>query len=132
MKLTLLILTALLFVNTIIGQTVDGILVEADLFYNFEMASWNGAGIFLENFPENQQILGGYIFCTKVNLHNCIFFDKPNNQKCVGKDYFQGRFGYGTKSNPIHYPEHKIATLDKLKKSVFKKAFTGELKRNNL
>jgi len=92
MKLTILILSTLFFINSSFGQNEDEILAEAYLLYNSEKASWNGTDIFLEKFPEKRSLIGGYLSYTEDSLHSCIFFDKEESPSLLAKITFNQNF----------------------------------------
>ena len=106
MKLTIIILSTLLFINNAFSQTEDEILAEAYLLYNSEKASWNGTDIFLEKFPEKRNLIGGYFSYTENNQHSCVFFDQAENPNLLAKITFNDGFNI------------EQATLKKEKKKI--------------
>ena len=92
MKLTLMVLNLLIWINISYGQTEDEVLAEAYLLYNSEKASWNGTDIFLERFPEKRNLIGGYFSYSENDSHNCIFFNQDEIPKTLAKITFDESF----------------------------------------
>lgn len=92
MKITILLISTLIFSNTLFGQTQDEILAEAYLLYNSEKASWNGTDIFLARFPEKRDQIGGYFSYTEDSTHSCVFFNQAEDPKLLAKITFNSDF----------------------------------------
>ena len=119
MKLVIIILSTLLFINNDLGQTKEDILAEAYLLYNSEKASWNGTDIFLEKFPEKRNLIGGYLSYTEDNLHSCVFFDKAENPNLLAKITFKDDFNIeqvkiDTVSRKLNVIEKDLFTIRKI------------------
>ncbi len=110
MKLTLTLICTLLLFNTSFGQTEDEILAEAYLLYNSEKASWNGTDIFLENFPEKRNLIGGYFSYTENNMHSCVFFDQNEIPNLLAKITFNNIFD--VQSAEIDTTKRKLNTVE--------------------
>lgn len=111
MKLTIIILSTLLFINNAFSQTEDEILAEAYLLYNSEKASWNGTDIFLEKFPEKRNLIGGYFSYTENNQHSCVFFDQAENPNLLAKITFND--GFNIEQAKIDTITRKLNVLEK-------------------
>tara|TARA_R110001632_G_scaffold92043_9_gene196941 strand:+ start:2220 stop:3038 length:819 start_codon:yes stop_codon:yes gene_type:complete len=92
MKLILIILSSILFINNAFGQTEDEILAESYLLYNSEKASWIGTDIFLEKFPTKRNLIGGYFSYSGDSFHHCVFFDKSEIPNLLAKITFNDDF----------------------------------------
>ncbi|WP_298538867.1 hypothetical protein [uncultured Aquimarina sp.] len=92
MKSIIILNLALICFNISYGQTEDEILAEAYLLYNLEKASWNGTDIFLEQFPEKRNLIGGYFSYSENDYHNCIFFNQDETPKILAKITFDQSF----------------------------------------
>ena len=96
------ILTFLLVLITIsvFGQNnpteeAKPIVAEGKLLYKSEMASWYGTDLFLEAYP-NRENIEGYFSYTENNISKCIFFSKAENPKVIGTISFDSTYNVET------------------------------------
>lgn len=87
MQKTLTFLLTLLTIS-VFGQKnqedqVLSIVAEGKLLYKSEMASWYGTDLFLEKYPEKENI-GGYFSYSENELAKCVFYSKSANPKVIG------------------------------------------------
>jgi hypothetical protein len=78
-----------------LNELAKPIVAEGKLLYRFEMASWYGTDIFLEKYP-NRQNLGGYVSYPFGALTRCVFFSRADVPKIIGTISFDSTFNVTT------------------------------------
>ena len=78
-----------------LNELAKPIVAEGKLLYRSEMASWYGTDIFLEKYP-NRQNLGGYVSYPFGALTRCVFFSRADVPKIIGTISFDSTFNVTT------------------------------------
>lgn len=87
------ILWIFLFITSLgYTQTKDEVLEEGLMLYKSEKASWHGTDIFLENYPEKKNQIGGYFSYSDKEKHYCIFYDQNEEPNVLAMITFDDGF----------------------------------------
>lgn len=105
--LTLLAMTALGQKNP--TEEAQPIVAEGKLLYRSEMASWYGTDLFLEIYP-NRENIGGYFSYLEGDSATCIFFSKAENPKVIGTISFDST--YSVKTAKTNLTERDFTSME--------------------
>jgi len=112
MKLRFTIIFILISFNTF-GQNTSKktapIIKEAKRLYDVEMASWYGTDIFIEKYP-NKENIGGYFSYVDKNVPTCIFFNRDESPKIIGTITFDSTYNVQTAS--VNLEERNLNTIE--------------------
>lgn len=78
------------------------IVMEGKKLYRSEMASWHGTDIFLESYPNTENV-GGYFSYTEDEISTCVFYSKGEKPKVLGTISFDRT--YNLKTVKTNYTE---------------------------
>lgn len=78
-----------------LNEQAKPIVAEGKLLYRSEMASWYGTDIFLEKYP-NRQNLGGYVSYPFGALTRCVFISRADEPKVIGTITFDSTYSVKT------------------------------------
>jgi len=99
MRKILFLSIALFLFQNIIAQDLqkirDSILSEAKQLYRSEFASWNGTDIFLEKYP-NKDNIGAYFSYADSDVTRCVFYSRSELPKVIGTMTFDANFNIKT------------------------------------
>ncbi len=95
-----LLLISLLTTISVVAQnsptkTAQPIVEEGKLLYKSEMAAWYGTDLFIENYP-NRENIGGYFAYSEGDTSKCIFFSRAESPKVIGTISFDSIYNIQT------------------------------------
>jgi 5S rRNA maturation endonuclease (ribonuclease M5) len=93
-----------------LNEQAKPIVAEGKLLYRSEMASWYGTDIFLEKYP-NRQNLGGYVSYPFGTLTRCVFFSRADAPKVIGTVAFDSTFD--VKTAVVDLTEREMNEIEK-------------------
>lgn len=92
-----------------LNEQAKSIVAEGKILYRSEMASWYGTDIFIEKYPDRQN-LGGYVSYPFGALTRCVFFSRGEEPKVIGTITFDSSFN--TKTAIVDLAERPINPLE--------------------
>lgn len=105
----ILIILLLLVVNCYSQKRLDSkieeTIQEGKRLYRSEMASWYGTDLFLEKYP-NRENIGGYVSYSEDDISKCIFFSKGEKATVIGTIIFDKT--YNLKAAKIDLEERNL------------------------
>ncbi len=96
------------------------IVEEGKRLYRSEMASWYGTDIFVEKYP-NKENIGGYLSYMDADVAKCIFFSNATVPKVIGTISFDRT--YDTKTAKADLAEREFTSTEKELYTIRKKAY---------
>lgn len=76
-------------------EQAQPIVAEGKLLYKSEMASWYGTDLFLEKYP-NRQNIGGYFSYSENDVAKCVFFSRSEQPQVIGTISFDSTYDIKT------------------------------------
>lgn len=93
-----------------LNEQAKPIVAEGKWLYRSEMASWYGTDVFLEKYP-NRQNLGGYVSYPFGTLMRCVFFSRGDVPKIIGTISFDSTFN--VKTAAVDLTEREMNEIEK-------------------
>ena len=110
-------------------QISDDIVAEGKMLYKSERASWLGTDIFLEEYNNKQDVIGGYFSYKEDDGMKCIFYSNAKHPKVIGTFSFDSSFS--TENTKIDNQERDFTKLEK-EYYTLRKRTVKEVERDTL
>ncbi|MCB0843477.1 MAG: hypothetical protein KDE26_09510 [Bacteroidetes bacterium] len=106
----LIYLSTTLFAQKNPNESARPIVEEGKKLYQSEMASWYGTDLFLEKYPNRENIGGYFSYPTERNAATCIFFSKAEEPQVIGTIAFDSTFS--TETAQLSLEERSFSNLE--------------------